>query len=157
MQLPKKVKIGLQNHGDMTATAEQTLQIVKWVDNPNILVVCDTGYFRPFQAPDGKNYPWYDEINKVLPDSLDIQVKLKPGGAEEPEFMDYHKLFIGVRSSPYRQFINLERLWGKDDPDNPKDQPTPPFREVEEFLKLVEVGLNATRVGPLQGWWKNLF
>jgi len=80
----KGVKIGLQNHGDMTATAEQTIEMLKWVDSENIYIVDDTGYFRPFRAPTGLDYDWYSDINKVLPFSVDLQVKLKPAGADQP-------------------------------------------------------------------------
>jgi len=144
----KGVKIGLQNHGDMTATADQTIQVIKWVDNPNIGIVDDTGYFRPFQATTGLNYDWYSDINKVLPYSVDFQAKLKPAGADQSILMDFDKLFTGVRSSPYRLPLNLERLWFKDDPDRPNDQPTPPYKQVEEFLATVKASLERTKTPP---------
>jgi len=144
----KGVKIGLQNHGDMTATAEQTIQIMKWVNHPNIVIVDDTGYFRPFQATTGLNYDWYTDINKVLPYSGDFQAKLKPAGADQAVLMDFNKLFTGLRSSPYRGYINLERLWFKEDPDNPKLQPTPPYTQVAEFLAQVNAALAATKTPP---------
>jgi hypothetical protein len=141
----KNVKIGLQNHGDMTATADQTLQIRAWVGNPNLVLVDDTGYFRPFRATTGLNYDWYADINKVLPVSGDFEAKLKPAGADQAVQMDFAKLFRGVRSSPYQDYINLERLWAKDDPDNPKQQQTPPYTQVKQFLTQVKTALNATR------------
>jgi len=144
----KNVKIGLQNHGDMTATADQTIQILHWVNNPNIFIVDDTGYFRPFQAPDGLNYDWYTDINKVLPYSGDLQVKIKPAGAEEDVLMDFNKLFIGVRSSPYREDINLERLWAGNDDDNPSKLPTPPYEQVLTFKAQVDAALEATKIPP---------
>jgi len=147
----KGVKIGLQNHGDMTATADQTIQMVNWVDEPNIAIVDDTGYFRPFRADNGLNYDWYSDINKVLPYSLDFQTKLKPAGADQTIMMDFKKLFTGLRMSPFRDDVNLERLWFKDDPDNPKDQPTPPFGQVAEFLEQVKKALEETKDGPFMG------
>jgi len=144
----KGVKIGLQNHGDMTSTAEQTIQVLKWVNHPNIGIVDDTGYFRPFLAETGANYDWYSDIATVLPYSLDLQVKRKPAGADLPIMMDYHKLFTELRYSPYRSEVSLERLWYKDDPDNPKYQPTPPYTQVEEFLQEVLAALEATKVPP---------
>jgi len=144
----KGVKIGLQNHGDMTATAEQTIEMLKWVDSENIYIVDDTGYFRPFRAPTGLDYDWYSDINKVLPFSVDMQVKLKPAGADQPPDMDFHKLFTGLRSSSFRQDINLERLWDKDDPDNPKNLPTVPFNLVADFLATVKVALEETKTPP---------
>jgi len=144
----KNVKIGLQNHGDMTATAEQTIQILQWVNLPNIEIVDDTGYFRPFLAPNGLDYDWYADINKVLPYSVDIQVKIKPAGADQTVMMDYIKLFTGLRSSPYRGPVNLERLWDGKDPDNPSKLPTPPYDIVLDFLEKVQEGLEATKTPP---------
>jgi len=145
---PKGVKIGLQNHGDMTSTAEQTIQMLEWVGSDNIFIVDDTGYFRPFRAPTGLDYDWYSDINKVLPYSGDFQVKLKPAGADQEVMMDFHKLFTGLRSSPYRLPLNLERLWDKDAPDNPKDQPTVPTAQVAAFLSEVKVALEDTKIPP---------
>jgi len=152
----KHVKIGLQNHGDMTATAEQTIQMMQWVDNPNILLVDDTGYFRPFKAPNGTNYDWYADINKCLPHSVDLQVKIKPAGPEQHVLMDYYRLFTGLRSSPYHEFVNLERLWAKDgsEPDHPDNMTAPPFAVVLDFYEQVKVALEATKEKPWWQWWK---
>lgn len=146
----KGVKVALQNHGDMTATADQTIQIMRWVGNPNLVLLDDTGYFRPFQAATGANYDWYGDIDKVLPYAGDIQVKLKPAGADSTgPLMNFDQLLSGVRSSPYRGFVNLERLWYKTDSDNPKNQPTPPYTEVSQFLAQVRTALAATKSGPI--------
>jgi len=143
------VKIGMQNHGDMTSTADQTIQMMQWVNNPNIFLIDDTGYFRLFLAPDGLNYDWYSDINKVLPFCGDFQAKRKPAGAEQTVMMDYIRLFSGLRRSSFREDINLERLWFKEDPDNPKDQPTPPYEQVAEFLTEVKAALAATKKPPV--------
>ncbi|MFE7216864.1 hypothetical protein ACFU93_45125 [Streptomyces sp. NPDC057611] len=98
----KGVEVTLQNHGDMTATADQTLQVLDWVGDPNLSIMDDTGYFRPFQAPTGTDYTWYRDIMKVLPRSTSIQVKRKPAGADsDGPMMDYQRLFTG-RLSGYR-------------------------------------------------------
>jgi hydroxypyruvate isomerase len=144
----KGVRIVLQNHGDMTATAAQTLQIADWVGNPNLSLDDDTGYFRPFQATTGLNYDWYSDINALLPRSADIQAKLKPAGADQAPTMNFNKLITGLRQSPYRGYIGLERLWGKTDSDNPKTQKTPPYDEVAAFLADVKKALAATKSGP---------
>jgi len=144
----KGVKIGVQNHGDMTATADQTIQVVNWVNHPNIGIVDDTGYFRPFLADNGLNYDWYADIAKVLPYSVDFQTKLKPAGADQPIMMDYKKLFTDLRYSPYRSYVTLERLWASTDPNPPREQPTPPYDEVLAFLNEVKVALEATKIPP---------
>lgn len=144
----KGVKIGLQNHGDMTATAAQTIQIDKWVNNPNLQLIDDTGYFRPFQATSGANYPWYDDIAAVLPYSVSIYAKLKPAGEDSSgPLMDFNRLFTAVRSSGYQGDIPLERLWAKTDPDNPKNQKTPPYSEISSFLAQVRTALAQTKSG----------
>lgn len=139
------VRILLQNHGDMTATADQTIQLLEWVGDPDIAVIDDTGYFRPFQAGDGAAYNYYADIDKVVPHSRSIQVKRKPGGETDNVLMDYPRLFTGLRLAGYRDVMPLERLWAKTDPDNPKNQPTPPYQEVADFLAEVRAGLAATK------------
>jgi sugar phosphate isomerase/epimerase len=144
----KGVRVVLQNHGDMLATADQTIQMLDWVGDPNISVIDDTGYFRPFQSPTGVGYDWYADIAKVLPYSDSIQVKRKPGGEDTTVLMDYDRLFTGLRLSNYHRFVPLERLWAKTDPDNPKKQPTPPYDEVASFLAEVRASLARTKADP---------
>lgn len=148
----KGVKIGLQNHGDMTATAAQTIQIDKWVNNPNLVLIDDTGYFRPFQATTGLNYDWYSDIAAVLPYAGSLYAKLKPAGEDTSgPLMDFTKLFTSMRASGYQGDIPLERLWGKTDPDNPKNQPTPPYSEISAFLAQVRTALQQTKTPPQGG------
>jgi sugar phosphate isomerase/epimerase len=144
----KGVRIGLQNHGDMTATAEQTIMMTSMVESPNIGIIDDTGYFRPFRSATGAGYDWYADIRKVLPFACHFQVKRKPAGAETPTLMDFTRLFTDVRSSPYRGYIPLERLWVKDDPGYPRDLKTPPFDQVSAFLGEVRAALKQTKAGP---------
>jgi hypothetical protein len=145
----KGVRIGLQNHGDMTATAAQTIQIAQWVASPNFDLIDDTGYFRPFQATTGANYPWYSDIAAVLPYSGNAYVKLKPAGEDSAApLMDFKKLFTSVRASGYQGYLPLERLWDKTDPDNPKTQKTPPYSEISAFLAQVRTALDQTKTPP---------
>jgi sugar phosphate isomerase/epimerase len=144
----KGVRVLLQNHGDMTATAGQTIQMLQWVGDPNISIIDDTGYFRPFLAGDGASYNYYADIDEVVPYSASIQVKRKPGGETDTAPMDYDRLFTGLRLSNYHDFMPLERLWAKTDPDNPKVQPTPPFDQVASFLAEVKAGLARTKHNP---------
>jgi hypothetical protein len=145
----KGVKIGLQNHGDMTATATQTIQIAKWVNNSNIGLIDDTGYFEPFQATSAAGYPWYTDIAAVLPYSDSIYVKMKPAGENSTgPLMDFNRLFTDVRMSSYRGYIPLELLWAKTDPNNPKNLSTPPYSQVATFLATVKAALAATQTPP---------
>lgn len=152
----KGVRVLLQNHGDMTATADQTIQMLEWVGDPNISIIDDTGYFRPFLAGDGAPYNYYADIDKVVPYSGSIQVKRKPGGETSTTPMDYDRLFTGLRLSGYYAFMPLERLWAKTDPDNPKNQPTPPFAEVASFLTEVQAGLARTKHDPFDSLRKSV-
>jgi xylose isomerase-like TIM barrel protein len=144
----KGVRIGLQNHGDMTATADQIIMMTSMVESPNIGIIDDTGYFRPFRGDTGVGYDWYTDIRKVLPFACNFQVKRKPAGAEDATLMDFTRLFTDVRSSPYRGYIPLERLWVKDDPGYPRDLKTPPFDQVSAFLGEVRTALQQTKAGP---------
>ncbi|HEY4453837.1 MAG TPA: sugar phosphate isomerase/epimerase family protein [Pseudonocardiaceae bacterium] len=145
----KGVKIGLQNHGDMTATAAQTIQIDKWVNNPNLVLIDDTGYFQPFQAPNGNGYPWYSDIGAVLPYSGSLYLKLKPDGEDSAgPMMNFTEVFTEMRQSGYTGDVPLERLWAKTDPDNPKNQKTPPYTEVSQFLTQVRAAEAATKNPP---------
>ena len=142
------VKIVLQNHGDMTATADQTIQMLRWVDNPNISIIDDTGYFRPFQAPTGLNYDWYRDIAKVLSFSDSIQVKQKPAGEGTAIPMDLDRLFTDMRLTGYRGFIPLELLWVASDPGYPKNLPVPPFDQITVFKAQVDAAIAQTRSSP---------
>ncbi|GAA2107008.1 sugar phosphate isomerase/epimerase [Actinomadura alba] len=144
------VRIGLQNHGDMTATADQTIQILRWVDSPNIGIIDDTGYFRPFRSTTGLGYDWYRDIAKVLPYSNNFQVKKKPAGAENDVLMDLDRLFTDVRLSAYRGYIPLELLWTKDEPTNPKGLTEPPYDQISEFLGKARASLARTKTEPFE-------
>lgn len=144
----KGVKVGMQNHGDMTSTAAQTIQIMKWVNNPNLSIIDDTGYFRPFADEAGDDYDWYHAIAQVLPYSTSTYVKLAPAGASEPPPMDLNRLFTDFRLTSYRGYLPLERLWSSSDPDDPSKLPAPPYDEVAQFLAQVKQALAQTKVSP---------
>jgi hypothetical protein len=144
----KGVKIVLQNHGDMTATADQTLQMLHWIGNANISIIDDTGYFRPFQATTGVGYDWYPDIAKTLAYSDSIQVKKSPAeeGAGIP--IDLNRLFTDLRLSSYRGFIPLELLWVAGEPGYPRDLPVPPFDQIVAFQQQVDEALAETKASP---------
>lgn len=144
----KGVKIVLQNHGDMTATADQTLRMLGWVGNSNISIIDDTGYFRPFQATTGDGYDWYPDIAKTLARSDSIQVKQLPAGEGTDVPMDLDRLFTDMRLSSYRGFIPLELLWVAGQPGYPRDLPTPPFDQIVAFQGKVDAALAETKTEP---------
>ncbi|MFC6227886.1 TIM barrel protein [Paenibacillus allorhizosphaerae] len=145
----KGVMIGLQNHGDMTATADQVIRLLGWVDHPNIGVVNDTGYFRKFREPLGLGYDWYSDIEAVLPYTVNFQVKKKPAGQETDIPIDLAKLFTGIRYSSYRGYIPIELLWVNGEMRHPKDLSEPPYEEIRYFLSLVKAAAEySKKTGP---------
>ncbi|MCR8630956.1 leucine-rich repeat protein [Paenibacillus radicis (ex Xue et al. 2023)] len=139
------VQIGIQNHGDMLATANQVLQLVKWVNRSNVGVVNDTGYYRDFMNTDATHYDWYKDISLILPYSNNFQVKKKPAGAETTELMDLNKLFGTIRNSPYRGYIPVELLWLANDDGYPGKLNTPPYEETLAFLDSMKKAMRDTK------------
>lgn len=141
----KGVKLSLQNHGDMASTADQAIQIIKWVNDPNIGIKNDTGSFRNFGSTSGLNYDWYADINAALPYTINFQVKKKPAGEETDIPMDLDRLFTGVRSSDYRGYLPVEMLWAAGEPGNPENMSTPPYDEIKSFLAQIRASLEQTK------------
>ncbi|WP_187274374.1 cadherin-like beta sandwich domain-containing protein [Paenibacillus sp. N3.4] len=139
------VQIGVQNHGDMLATANQVLQLVKWINRSNVGVVNDTGYYRDFMNTDATQYDWYKDISLILPYSNNFQVKKKPAGAETSELMDLNKLFGIIRNSPYRGYIPVELLWLPNDDGYPGKLNTPPYDETKAFLQSMRTAMKDTK------------
>ncbi|NIK77812.1 sugar phosphate isomerase/epimerase [Paenibacillus castaneae] len=138
------VEIGVQNHGDMLATANQVLQLLQWIDRPNVGVVNDTGYYREFMNTDATQYDWYTDIGLILPYSNNFQVKKKPGGAETQKLMDLNKVFETIRSSSYRGYIPVELLWNPEDEGYPGKLNTPPYEETLAFLGAMKKAMKDT-------------
>lgn len=140
------VKIGVQNHGDMLATANQVIQLLKWIDCDNVGIVNDTGFYRDFLSTDATKYDWYRDIALVLPYSNNFQVKKKPAGAETTELMDLNRLFADIRQSPYRGYIPVELLWLGRDEGYPGNLNTPPYEETSAFLAKVKQAMEDTKI-----------
>ncbi|MFD0677855.1 MULTISPECIES: TIM barrel protein [unclassified Paenibacillus] len=140
------VKVGLQNHGDMTATAGQIIQIIKWVNHPNIGIINDTGYFRKFRSHNGLGYDWYSDIRAVLPYTNNFQLKTKPAGQETDSFVDLTRLFTDIRNSSYRGYVPIELLWRPGDPGHPNDLAEPPYEEIKQFLAKVKAAIHDTQI-----------
>lgn len=141
----KGVAIGLQNHGDMAATADQVIRILRWADHPNLGVINDTGSFRAFRSPNGLGYDWYADIEAVLPHTVSFQVKKKMAGPDTDTPVDLVKLFVAIRRSGYRGSIPIETLWGAGDPGHPKHLAEPPFAEIRYVLALMKAAVEYTK------------
>jgi sugar phosphate isomerase/epimerase len=141
----KGIKIGMQNHGDMTSTADQVIRILQWVDHPNLGVVNDTGCYKKFQAKTGEDYDWYDDIEAVVPYTFNFQVKRKPAGPDTEELTDLEEFFTRLRYSNYRGYIPLETLWVNADTNHPKYLSEPPYDQISDFLALIRAASENTK------------
>jgi sugar phosphate isomerase/epimerase len=95
------VILGIQNHGDMLKTAEQTIKIVKRVNSEWFGVVVDTGYF--LEDP-------HKEIAAVAPYAVNWQIKthiVAKGGRVKN---DFKRLVQIARDAGYRGYLPIETL-----------------------------------------------
>ena len=139
------VKIGLQNHGGMLATANQVIQTLAWIDRDNVGIINDTGFYRDFMSTDARNYDWYRDIALVLPYTTNFQLKKKPAGAETSIPMDFLRVARDIRMSPYRGYIPIELLWVNKDEGAPGSLDTPPYEETLHYLQKVREAFEATK------------
>ena len=107
------VLVGVQNHGDMLKTADETIKIVEMVDSDWFGVIVDTGYFL---TPDP-----YVDIAKVMPYAVNMQIKESPFGKESNVRTDLVRLVTIVRDSGYRGYLPIETLSIPNRPYNPKE------------------------------------
>ena len=123
------VLIGVQNHGDMLKTSEQTIKIVEMVDSDWFGVIVDTGYFM---TPDP-----YVDIANVIPYAVNFQVKESPFGKESDVRTDLKRLVQIVREGGYRGYLPIETLSLPDRPYNPSEL-------VPAFLAELRTALGQT-------------
>ncbi|TVY08652.1 sugar phosphate isomerase/epimerase family protein [Paenibacillus cremeus] len=142
----KGVRIGMQNHADITATADQVIRILEWADHPNLGVVNDTGCYKTFGAATGDGYAWYDDIEAVLPYTYNFQIKRLPGGLNTETLTDLDDLFTRIRYSNYRGHLPLETIWSGSDPQHPSKLTTPPYDQVREFFDEIKAAMIRTKV-----------
>lgn len=140
-----QVRIGLQNHGCMLATANQVIRMLGWVDCDNVGIINDTGFYRDFMSTDATHYDWYRDIALVLPYSNNFQIKKKPAGAETQELMDLTRLLRDIRKSPYRGYLPVELLWVSRDEGYPGKLKTPPYEETLRFLHKLKQVIEQTK------------
>ncbi len=122
------VLIGVQNHGDMLKTADQTIDIVKRVGSDWFGVIVDTGYFM---TPD----PYLD-IAKVMPYAVNFQVKESPFGKESSIRIDLPRLIGIIRDAGYRGYLPIETL-------SVAGRPYDPYTLVPKFLAEVRAAVDA--------------
>lgn len=102
------VVVAIQNHNDFIQTADQAIEIIKRVNDPEWFgLILDTGSYRVGDP--------YDEIAKTADYAVNWQVKEKIfiNGAEQETDLD--KLTGIIKASKYRGYLPIETL-GAGDP-----------------------------------------
>jgi sugar phosphate isomerase/epimerase len=123
----KGVMIGVQNHGDMMATGEQTVKVLKMVNHPWLGLVLDTGYF---QSDDP-----YKDMEMCVPYAINWQVKESVTGARNLTPIDLDRIMKIVRNANYRGYLPVETL---STPGRPYD----PHTLVPEFVVRVRAAID---------------
>ena len=124
------VIIGIQNHGDMLTTAEETIKIVKMVNEPEWFgVIVDTGYF--LKDP-------YKEIAAVAPYAVNWQIKTHIGGKGATVKSDLKRLVKIARDSGYRGYLPIETLPVAGEDYDPRVRVPLAIRELREAIKQAE-------------------
>lgn len=102
-----KIKLAMENHGGITATADQLLALIKPIKSEWYGVNLDTGNFR---TPDP-----YADLAKIAMYAVSVQLKTEifPGGKREDA--DLPRLIDILRKADYRGYVALE-YEAKEDP-----------------------------------------
>ncbi len=115
--------LALENHGGITATADQMLAIVKVVKHEAFGVNLDTGNFN---TPD----PYLD-LAKLAPYAVTVQVKTEVTAAgKKTEDADLKRLTDILRAAEYRGYVALEY-------EAKEDAKTAVPRHLAELKKLL--------------------
>lgn len=95
------VFLALENHGGLTAKADDMLAIVRGVTSDWFGVNMDTGNFRTADV--------YGDLAKIAPYAINVQVKIAIHPAGKPsESSDLRRIAEILRSAGYRGYIVLE-------------------------------------------------
>lgn len=89
------VVIALENHGGITASADNVIRIIKSVDSPWFRVNLDLGNYREST---------YEEISKTVPYAVHVHAKVSVGG----EKIDYYRIKEILKSGGYNGFLSIE-------------------------------------------------
>ena len=112
------VIVALQNHNDFIKTADETIDLIKKINDEWFGLVLDTGSFVT-------NEP-YGEIEKVISYAVNWQIKEKITYNGKSQNTDLIKLFKMIKASTYRGYLPIETL-----------SPGDPYAIIPPFLKQV--------------------
>jgi sugar phosphate isomerase/epimerase len=102
-----KVYMALENHGGITATADQLLALVKPIKSDWFGVNLDTGNFRTSDP--------YGDLAKIAPYAVNVQVKTEIFPDNKREEADLPRLVKILRDAVYQGYVALE-YEAKEDP-----------------------------------------
>ena len=117
------VFLALENHGGITATAEQMLAIVHGVDkSPWFGVNLDGGNFKTAD-------PYYD-LECIVPYAVNVQIKVTvfPNGQRQPA--DYARILNMLRKVHFRGYIVLEY----EEPEDPRIAIPPLLKTLRDLF-----------------------
>lgn len=112
------VVVALENHGGITARAEQVLRLVRAVEKPWFGINLDCGNFRG---------DIYHEIQAVVPFAVTAHAKTHFAGAAGPELVDYQRVIAILHNAGYAGYLNIEY----------EEKPDPRIA-VPEFVTLLK-------------------
>jgi len=122
------VIVGIQNHADMLSTGEQTLKLLKMVNEPDWFgVIVDTG---AFVSPDP-----YADIAAVAPYAVNWQIKTHLAGKGTKVKTDLSRVVKIARDAGYRGYLPIETLPVAGEVYDPRIRVTEMIRELHVALK----------------------
>ena len=120
------VMLALENHGGITAYAEDLLRIVEKVDSPAFGVNFDSGNFRSTADP-------YAELAMIAPYAINAQVKVEMYVAGEHEMADLPRIIRILRDADYSGWVVLEHEAKED-----------PIEHVPQWIEKLEKAIEET-------------
>lgn len=95
------IYLGLENHGGVTSTASQMLEIVRNVNGDGFGVNLDSGNFRSTSDP-------YSELEQIAPYAVNAQLKVEMFSGGKKEWTDIQRVLRILANSGYSGFVALE-------------------------------------------------
>jgi sugar phosphate isomerase/epimerase len=95
------VFLALENHGGITATADQLLNIVKQVDSPWFGINLDSGNFSTGGDP-------YEQLARIAPYAVNAQIKTEMNIGGKKVAADLPRIVKILRDANFRGYVVLE-------------------------------------------------
>ncbi|MCA9130722.1 MAG: sugar phosphate isomerase/epimerase [Planctomycetales bacterium] len=97
----KGLILALENHGGVTARADDLIEIVRQVDSPAFGINFDSGNFRGTEDP-------YQELAKIAPYAVNAQIKVEIQVDGKKQEADLKRILEILRSAGYSGWVALE-------------------------------------------------